>query len=207
MYDTEMPVSDFAFEEDRLRDMVRGDTNKLDAQLHVQFYKRAELNCFRTEKEGRKIFDEFVYIRILMPANRLNEIDRRATDEDKLRFKRQFKAFVEKGEVLQIGTPLDQMPNISAAQVLELKYLHIETVEQLAGIPDSTVSTLGTGGQTLKQTARALLDRTADSVKLSEENRDLRKQLDEVLVRIAALEPMATSVKTTTTVVAPAVKA
>lgn len=199
--------TDFDFEEDRLREMVSGQSQKLDNQLNVQFYKHAELNSFETAKQGRKIFEEHVYIRILMPANRLNVIERRATDEDRARFRRQFVYFVEKGENLQSGTPLDQLATISAAQVLELKALKVDTIEQLAGIPDTTAQLMGTGGTELKQRAIKFLDRTRNSEELSDEVRALKAKLDEAMAAISKLTPKtdAETVTVATKVVTPAV--
>lgn len=178
---SDISSTDFDFEEERMQEMAKGQNQKLDSQLHVQFYKHAELNSFETQKQGRKIFAEHVYVRILMPANRLNVIERKATEEDRARFRRQFVAFVEKGETLQMGTPLEQLTTITPAQVLELKHLKVDTVEQLAGMADSTAQLLGTGGTELKQRAQRFLDRTGDSESLSAEVRSLRAQLDEVL--------------------------
>lgn len=190
--------TDFEFEEDRLREMVQEQNHKLDSALHVQFYKHAELNSFETQKQGRKIFEEHVYVRILMPANRLNIIERRATEEDRKRFRRQFVAFVEKGESLQLGTPLDQLPSISASQVLELKALKIDTVEQLAGMADATAQLLGTGGQELKQRAVKFLDRASNAETLSAEVKALREELAALRAQAAATAPAASSVKVTT---------
>lgn len=181
-----MSVTDFQFEEERLKDLSSGQIDKLDHQLNVTFYKHAELNSWASRPkeeggEGRKIFEEFVYIRILMPANRLNVIERRATPDDIKRFARQYKAFVEKGEKLVIGTPLDQMPSLTSAQVLEFKSLNIDTVEQLAGIPDSTAQLLGVGGQDIKRRAQLFLDRATSNETLAAENRELREKLEAFL--------------------------
>lgn len=181
-----MSVTDFQFEEERLKDLSSGQIDKLDHQLNVTFYKHAELNSWASRPkeeggEGRKIFEEFVYIRILMPANRLNVIERRATSDDIKRFARQYKAFIEKGEKLVIGTPLDQMPSLTSAQVLEFKSLNIDTVEQLAGIPDSTAQLLGVGGQDIKRRAQLFLDRATSNETLAAENRELREKLEAFL--------------------------
>lgn len=186
-----MSVTDFQFEEERLKDLSSGQIDKLDHQLNVTFYKHAELNSWASRPkeaggEGRKIFEEFIYIRILMPANRLNVIERRATADDIKRFSRQYKAFIEKGEKLVIGTPLDQMPSLTSAQVLEFKALNIDTVEQLAGIPDSTAQLLGVGGQDIKRRAQIFLDRASSNETLAAENRELREKLEAFLAQGAA---------------------
>lgn len=196
--------SDFDFEADRLNALSSQQAQSLDSQLYVQFYRHAELNSFQTREQGRKIFDECVYVRILIPANRLNIIERRATDEDKLRFSRQYGQFLDKGETLQVGTPLSELPGMSAAQVLEMRHLKVETVEQLAGIPDTTAQLLGIGGQELKQRAQKFLDRHANSEHLSEEVRELRSQLAVLMAeRGAKVSEADTSVKVSATAVAP----
>jgi hypothetical protein len=192
--------TDFDFEADRMHEMAAGQGHKLDAQLHVQFYKHAELDSFQTQAQGRKIFNEHVYIRILAPANRLNVIERRATDEDRARFRNQFVAFVRGGEQLATGTPLTELPTISAAQVLELKALKVDTIEQLAGMADTTAQLLGTGGVELKARATRYLDRAANAEELSAEVRELKVQLAKLLAtqKAAALANPAPTVTVTT---------
>lgn len=182
---TDIGVSDFDFEQGRMEQLASQQAWAQDASLHVRFEKHAELDSYQTFKQGRKIFREEVYVRILMPANRLNEIFRKVTDEDRARFPRQFRAFLDNAEVLQIGTPLREIPNISAAQVLELKHLKVDTVEQLAGMADTTAQLLGTGGVDLKQRAIKFLDRTANSEELSLEVRDLRGKLEALIAEMA----------------------
>jgi len=178
--------TDFDFESARLEELSSQQAHGLDNQLHVQFYKHAELNSFRTREEGRKIFEECVYVRILSPANRLLIIERRVTDEDKLRLSTHYGQYLEKGESLQVGTPLSEFPGLSPAQVLEMRHLKVETVEQLAGIPDTTAQLLGTGGTDLKMRAIKYLARSANSEQLSEQVRDLQTQLAVLMAERAA---------------------
>lgn len=198
--------TDFDFEVGRLDDLVSQQAWKLDHQLHVQFYKHAELDSFASEKAGRKIFVEKVYVRILTPANRLNVIEREATPDDRQRFRNKFVAFVERGEQLVNGSPLGELPTISQAQVMELRALKIDTIEQLAGLPDTTAQLLGTGGQELKQRAIRYLDQRGDNATLSEANRALGERVKElerlVQANLAASTPK-TDIKVSATTVAP----
>jgi hypothetical protein len=187
----EMSATDFDFEANRLEQLSSQQTHGLDSQLHVQFYRHAELNSHKTREAGRKIFEECVYIRILSPANRLLIIERRVTDDDKLRFAKQYGRFLDQGESLQVGTPLSEFPGLSPAQVLEMRHLKVETVEQLAGIPDTTAQLLGTGGQDLKQRAIKFLDRSRSNEELSETVRELRTQLDRLLAERSAVTEVA----------------
>lgn len=172
--------TDFDFEAEQLNNLASQQAWKLDHQLNVQFYKHAELNSAKSKVENRKVFEDKVYVRILIPANRLNVIEREATQEDRLRFAKQFQAFVERGEQLQNGSALDQLPFLTKAQILELRALKIETVEQLAGVPDTTVQLLGTGGMTLKQRAIQFLDERKSNSALAEQNRSLVEQIAEL---------------------------
>jgi hypothetical protein len=177
--------SDFDFELDRVNELAKQQAHSLDNQLHVQFFKHAELNSARTKAEGRKIFEEFVYIRILIPANRLNIIERRVTEDDKTRFARQYTAFLQGAEQLSSGTPLDQIPGLTAAQVLELRALKVDTVEQLAGMADSTAQLLGTGGPDLKRRASLFLARVTGGERLLEENERLKAELAALVNKLA----------------------
>ena len=197
---SETSFTDFDFESNRLDDLTSQQAHGLDKQLHIQFYRHAELNSFRTQSEGRKIFEECVYIRILAPANRLLIIERKATDDDKVRFSKHYGQFLEKGECLQEGTPLSEFPGLSPAQVLEMRHLKLDTVEQLANIPDTTAQLLGTGGQEMKQRAIKFLDRTRNSEQLSETVRDLQKKLDTLLAERAVVAEAPPAIVTVTTV-------
>jgi hypothetical protein len=180
--------TDFEFENAQLQMLATQRAWALDHQLNVQFYKHAELNNFKSREAGRKIFDEKIYIRILIPANRLNVIECEVTDEHKRRFAKQYAAFMQRGEQLLSGTPLDQLRGLSQSHILELRALKIETVEQLAGMPDTTVQLLGTGGQTLKQRARTFLDERSSNIELAATSRaqaDRIRELEELVAQMA----------------------
>jgi len=182
-----LPVTDFQDEEQRMLDIATQKAYAQDATLHVRFYKRAVLNAFRTREEGRKIFDDKVYVEIIAPANRLNVIDREATDEDKVRFSRALAAFFAQQDQLVSGTPLSELPTLTPGQVAELNALKVFTVEQLSNVADTTVQLLGTGGQELKQRAIRFLAKTDDNATLRTDVNSLREQLEiERRARLAA---------------------
>lgn len=193
----ETSYTDFDFEMERLGQLASGQANSLDSSLRVQFYRHAELNSFRSAQEGRKIFDDKIYIRIMMPANRLNEVEREATPADKLRFSKAYQHFIEKGEQLITGTPLSQLPSLTPGQVLELRALKVETVEQLANIPDTTAQLLGVGGLELKKRAVDYLGRGASTEALSAEIAELKRQLEARVQKAAEVPPAELSVRVT----------
>lgn len=173
-----LATTDFDLERERLDDLATQNAWKLDNQLRVRFYKRAELNTARTQAEGRKIYDEHVYIEILTPANRLNVIDRRVTEEDRKRFAVQFRRFLETGEQLVSGTPLNELAGVTQGQIAEFKALKVDTIEQLANMPDTVVQLLGIDGPRMKQQAQRFLEQRTSNAALSEQLTALRAELE-----------------------------
>jgi hypothetical protein len=188
MSDDAISFTDFELEEARAIEMATQPARKLDHQLNVQFYKHAELNAFESRKQNRKIFDDHIYIRIMAPANRLMMIERRASDEDKLRFSTQYSRFFKGQTQLSSGTPLSELHTISAAQVMELKALNVETIEQLAGIPDTTAQLMGVGGLEIKRRAQRFMDLSTDKTVQGEKIRNLETQLAELLAERQATQ-------------------
>ena len=108
-----------------------------DASLHVQFHVEAVHNEFQSEALGRVVFEDKVFIRIMVPGDKTSIVDRQATPEDKRRFSAQFAKFREDQEQTDTGTPLTMVPWLTPAQAAEYKFFNIFTVEQLAECPDS----------------------------------------------------------------------
>jgi hypothetical protein len=101
-----------------------------DDQLYVRFYLKQTQNKAKTLEEGRPIFEDLPWIEIHQPGNKLSSTDRPATEADKRRFAKHWRAFsdLENQEVLT-GTPLEQWPGITRSQIEELKYLKIRSIE------------------------------------------------------------------------------
>ncbi len=181
MYEEGLSVTDFEEEYSKLHDIAVLPARKLDNQLRVRFYKHAELNSFRSKVEGRKIFEDCIYVEILTPANLKNIINRKATEDDKVRFAAQYTRFLQGMEQLSVGTPISELAGLTTSQIMELRALKVETIEQLAGLPDTTAQILGVGGQTLKQRAIRYMDKTADLTEQGAQIRDLQAQLAALL--------------------------
>src|SRR4249920_2046793 len=102
-----------------------------DAKLYVVFTMQAVKNGFRSEQEGRPIFDDVPHIRIHVPGDKTSVVERPVTDEDKQRFAAQWEKFQKNMEQAPEGTPLEQWPQLTISQVHEFKALNVLTVEQL----------------------------------------------------------------------------
>lgn len=137
-----------------------------DEKLHVQFYKKPVLNEALSVQAGRPVYKEEVCIRVFIPGDKLNQIDRVADQIDIERFKQQYEKFIA-GQSQAVGTPLDQVGFVPATLVEELKHFHIHTVEQLAGVSDGAAAKIA-GLQAFKQRAQAYLDAMASPEKVLE---------------------------------------
>jgi hypothetical protein len=123
--------------------MSNAPENKGDNALFVRFRMHPKRDAAETEKQGRPIFKNVEYICIGAPGDKFNQVDRPSTPKDRQRFRRHYKAFKENAEDQSSGTPLSKWPLIDAAQVEELKYFNVRTVEHLALMPDGNIPNVG----------------------------------------------------------------
>jgi len=146
----------------------------------VQFVRDAVQNNYKSAQAGRPVFDEFDFVRIQTPGDTRTSVYRKASEQDKQRFPRAWEAYQKGLEAPEEGTPIDQWPQVSAAQVRELRHVHVRTVENLAALSDGSIQHLGPGYQQLRQQARQYLDaadKNANATALARENDELREQV------------------------------
>lgn len=161
-----------------------------DDRLGVLFYTRTVEDKERTLAEGRKCFKEREYVKIMVPGDRLNIVDRPVQvtgndiTDDRLRFPKQYARFKNQQEqVVHDGTPLALWPGITGSLVEELKHLNIYTVEQLATLADTHVAKIPMG-QTFKRRAAEFVEASRDAAALNR----LQAELEERDNKIEALE-------------------
>ncbi len=160
-----------------------------DAALVVKFYSKAVHQPFRSNKEGRPIYEDVDYIQIFTPGNQLNIIDTPVRGEHKMRFAISWAQYqAGKGDGSQVGTPVSQWPFLSAAQAEEFRGVKFFTVEQLANAADIQLQSLGMIGgmnpMVIRERAKAFLGQAASNAPAeaqAQENAELKE-------RIAAME-------------------
>lgn len=148
-------------------DVINGVINPLpgirdpgDAGLNVQFLEHSHFDDVQTREQGRPVFRMAEYIRITIPGNMNDNVFRpvRSTDFD--RFPMQWAAY-KNGKTQSIGIPLTEWPQISRAQVDELAFFKVKTVEELAGISDANAQKF-MGLNQLRQKAQLYLQTLKD---------------------------------------------
>jgi hypothetical protein len=154
-----------------------------DEKLFVVFYNYYTKDTEKTEHEGRPIFRDEVYIRIVTPGDRNNIIERPMRADDKQRFHEQWRLFEAGAADVTIGTRLEEWPIVSRAQVEELKYFGFRTVEHLSEANDNVCAKMA-GLTDLKNKAKSWLQWAREAAPLAELHAELKSRDD----KIAALE-------------------
>jgi hypothetical protein len=159
--------------------------------LAVKFYKEPKKNEFRSEKEGRPIFEEVMMIHIVMPGNNLFDVKAPVREDHKRRFPIQWAHFQnnQSGDPMMIGTPLEQWPLLGTVQVQELKGLRFYTVESIANASDATLQRVGMAGGmapfALRDKAIRYLALANDSAVVDEQAAALKQLRDETAIKDA----------------------
>jgi len=156
-----------------------------DDILHVQFYERVEKDNFATQKEGRPIFKNVDFIKIMKPGDNTTEIDTYATEADKRRFPRQWALYQNNKSSEQVqGTDVREWPIIDRATAEGLRAQKFYTVEQIANASDQQSQALGMMGPRLKQQAQAYLLKAKDGAAnqaQAKEIADLKEQVAQLM--------------------------
>lgn len=181
----------------------------------VRFYAGTIPNSAASKKEGRPIHEDIEICEIRTGGDRnctkvfpAHTFHRWVTTPDgnqeqqtyAQRWNDQYRRFKELRTQVQEGTPIEELPFLTAAKRNELKALSIHTAETLAALDGNNLKSLGMGGRELKNQAQAYLDNasgSADATAMASEIAALRRQIEEMNgashVRIGAqnsLEPV-----------------
>ena len=163
-----------------------------DDKLFVQFYRKPMLHAVKSEEAGRAIYEECDFIRIMVPGDKLNIIDRKVDAFDARRFASRYEKWrAGQGNVIE-GTPLSSLPRMSPTKVEEYKYFNIHTVEQLADANDN-VGRNFMGFQEDKRSAKAFIELAKGNAPIEKMNEELKardSKIEELQAQIEAITKM-----------------
>lgn len=132
--------------------------NEADKKLHVQFHYHPHLNQQKSAEQARPIYDDRVYVMIMVPGDKDSIVHRAAWQKDFDRFPDQYSKFLNKqDQTYGSGTPLKVIPWLSGSQIKELEFFNCFTVEQLANMADAHAAKF-MGLQSLKAKAKDFLE-------------------------------------------------
>jgi hypothetical protein len=148
-----------------------------DNKLFAVFYKATEINIEKSQEAGRPVHDEIDLIKIIIPGQRDSMVSK-ATFEYQQRFPKQWAQYKQNTAQIGSGTPLEELPFLTMAQVADLKAINVHTAEQLAGMNDSNSHSL-MGFHAIKQQAQNYIEAAAGQAPLLK----LQAQIDALVAK------------------------
>lgn len=171
------------------------EQSEADKKLLVMFYKGTEKNERKSAEEGRPIFDEFDYVKILTPGSK-DSFTGDATPDYQQRFPQQWARYKAGQSQDMAGTPLNLLPWLGIGQIAELNAVGCHTVEHLAGMSDA-LSQRFMGHHQMKQRAQQYLDAAKGNAPLLKMEAELQKRDEQIAELKAMVEAQAKANKTT----------
>jgi hypothetical protein len=163
---------------------------KGDENLFVEFYMGSVEDKLASERAGHPVHVEKPFVRIHIPGDAHNIVDTQAKPYYQQRFADEWRKFQDnQGQAIE-GWLLKTWPIVNAAQVKNLEFLNIHTVEQLAGLTDSQCQKVGMGSEELRMKARAAVEAAKDGAVVAAqaaENKRLSDELEALKSQIAAM--------------------
>lgn len=163
------------------------------------FYVEAVESRAESEKEGRPIFKDVEYVKILIAGDQKTEVVKKVTDQVKNDYRQEYRQWKQTQQQSVVGTPIEQWPGASVSFVATCKVLNVFTVESLAQLDDGALQRLGMGARDMQARARAWLTAATDgaeTARLAAENSRmaaelemLKKQISDMGARFSELQP------------------
>jgi len=171
-----------------------------DKSIIPVFYLDAVQLGFKSEQEGRPIFEDREFVKILIAGDGKTEVNREVTQNDRQRWPEAYSRFKQglQDRDQIVGTPLAEWPVMTPADIRNWHSVNVFTVEQLASLSDTALQTYGMGARETQTKARAYLEQAKDTAavqahaaeneRLRAENEQLRADLRALAQRIDAVE-------------------
>ena len=164
---------------------IESDISNPDSRLAVKFYKRPVKLENESIEQGRPIFQEFDFIKILVPGDALTEIDTYVTEAHKSRFPIQWANYMNRQGSTESfsGTPITEWPQVSASQAEELKGIKFHTVESIAYASDQQLQKIGMiagmSPHNFRERAKKFLNLAEESAQISKRDEELTQLREE----------------------------
>lgn len=172
----------------------------------LRIWRDSVQNTFLTEREGRPIFDEAIFVEVISPGSRgstpVFEVKRKFAEEMNrtepllgMQYE-QFKEFIkdfeknEEADANLTGTPLKEWSEISRTMAASLKASNIFSVEALSELPDEKLSVVGPDGRSWREKAKAYLAAAKDSGYVTQLAAELARRDDELASLRAELQKL-----------------
>lgn len=159
-----------------------------DKTVMAFFSEEVIKNEYRSDQEGRPIYDSMIQIELQYPGNNTSNFKKTFTvaegDKGNIwteRFPRQWAAFKSQREQVPEGRPVETWAVLDKKRVMELKGMGYHTIEQVAAMTDMNGPKMGLDWRKLRDQAIATMKPEDGAVaisKLTADNETLRNELD-----------------------------
>lgn len=151
-----------------------------DRNMIALFFSKPQHNPAKSTEQGRPWYDDVTFVRIHPPGERLNIVERPATDGDKRRWPQQWAQYAAGKQQIPDGTPVDLLypdhPSIGAM----LRANNVYTVEQLAELSGPAIDQVGMGAQRYVNEAQKYLQAANKGIKASQFRQELEQRDNEI---------------------------
>jgi hypothetical protein len=159
--------------------------------MAVGFGMAPLLDDQKTAEMGYEVYKDVLFVKIATPGDRTSLYFQPAQDTHKKRFPGAWGEY-QKRETRagQEGLPVEQWAQISRSTALNLKVLHVHTVEALASMGDDHIANLPSGRE-LRERARLFVKQRTDTAvitKAASEKQQLRDQIEALQAQINGLK-------------------
>lgn len=170
-----------------------------DDALAVEFYDFQAVDEWATREQYERTGDktpvlkkECPFVRISIPGNNLNIVERPADGRDVNRFPRQWLYYqMSTGKIANAGNvpgmQIDAWEDVSPEIRRQLKFLRFVTVEQLAGATDAQIQGIGMGAERFREQAKQAIAQR-NRMQVSKEVQERDQKIEEQAQQLKALQ-------------------
>lgn len=158
--------------------------------VSVAFGFYPTLDNRKTQEAGHDVYRDVEFVKIAVPGDRNSLFFQPSSDSHRKRFPQAYAAFKAREHTPIEGMPVEEWAPVGRSLALNLKAMHIHTVESLAAVHDGNIDRIGSNGRELREKAKAWLadaQNGAAAIKLAGEKQALQDQIAAMQAQILAL--------------------
>lgn len=155
-----------------------------DRTMVVLFFLKPVPNPAKSRETGAPFYEDKTYVRIHPPGERLNIVERPATEQDKQRWPMQWAQFQQNKAQTADGVPIDLLYPDHPSVAATLRAHGVNTIEHCADLSGTAIDLIGMGAQRYCNDAKKYMEVVNKGVKASQ----MRAELEERDRKMASME-------------------
>lgn len=143
------------------QEIVSNIINPEGFKVPIEFVTRSVQDTRASTEQNRPVYIEKTFIKHYI--SKLSTHLAEATEEDYLRYPRQYAAFKANKKQREEGIAIGMLPAITQTEIDNLEACRIYTIERLAAAPENVLHQIGAGARALQQKAIAYLQQSSSA--------------------------------------------